>query len=73
MEQKMIVWLVLGWSAILKKKVWAAFGQKQKFESSAFAFVSFEISTVLKFEISTVLKLEISSFRRVENFKLQKG
>ena len=36
-----------------------------KFESSAFAFVCFEISTLLK--------LEISSFRRVENFKLQKG
>ena len=36
-----------------------------KFESSAFAFVCFEISTLLK--------LEISSFMRVENFKLQKG
>ena len=36
-----------------------------KFESSAFAFVCFEISTLLK--------LEISSFRRVENFKLQKS
>ena len=36
-----------------------------KFESSALAFVCFEISTLLK--------LEISSFRRVENFKLQKG
>ena len=44
-----------------------------KFESSAFAFVCFEISTLLKLEISTPLKLEISSFRRVENFKLHKG
>jgi len=44
-----------------------------KFESSAFAFVCFEISTLLNLEISTLLKLEISSFRRVENFKLQKG
>ena len=44
-----------------------------KFESSAFAFLCFEISTLLKPEISTLLKLEISSFRRVENFKLQKG
>ena len=34
----------------------------QKFESSALAFVCFEISTLLK--------LEISSFRRVESFKL---
>ena len=47
--------------------------EKLKFESSAFAFVCFEISTLLKLEISTLLKLEISSFRRVENFKLQKG
>ena len=37
-----------------------------KFESSAFAFVCFEISTLLKLEISTPLKLEISSFRRVD-------
>ena len=44
-----------------------------KFESSAFAFVCFEISTLLKLEISTLLKFEISSFRRVENFKLQRG
>ena len=36
-----------------------------KFESSAFAFVCFENSSLLK--------LEISSFRRFENFKLQKG
>ena len=55
------------------EKVWADFGQKQKFESSAFAFVCFEIPTLLNLEISTLLKLEISSFRRVENFKLQKG
>ena len=33
---------------------------KLKFESSAFAFVCFEISTLLKLEISTLLKLEIS-------------
>ena len=39
--------------------------KKFKFESSAFAFVCFEISTLLK--------LEISSIRRVEIFKLQKG
>ena len=32
-----------------------------KFESSAFAFVCFEISTLLKLEISTLLKLENSS------------
>ena len=44
-----------------------------EFELSAFAFVCFEISTLLKLEISTPLKLEISSFRRAENFKLQKG
>jgi hypothetical protein len=31
-----------------------------KFESSAFAFDCFEISTLLKLEISTLLKLEIS-------------
>ena len=31
-----------------------------KFESSAFAFVCFEISSLLKLEISTLLKLEIS-------------
>ena len=37
-----------------------------KFESSALAFVCFEISTLLKLEISTLLKLEISSFRRIE-------
>ena len=53
-------------------KNWAAV-TSLKFESSAFAFVCFEISTLLKLEISTLLKLEISSFRRVENFKLQKG
>ena len=51
-------------------KNWAAV-TSLKFESSA--FVCFEISTLLKLEISTLLKLEISSFRRVENFKLQKG
>ena len=39
--------------------------QTLQFESSAFAFVCFETSTLLK--------LEISSFRSVENFKLQKG
>ena len=44
-----------------------------KFKSSAFAFVCFEISILLNLEISTLLMLEISSFRRVENFKLQKG
>ena len=32
-----------------------------KFESSAFAFVCFEISTLLKLEISTLLELEISN------------
>ena len=52
-----------------EKKSW----KPLKFESSAFAFVCFEISTLLNLEISTLLKLEISSFRRVENFKLQKG
>ena len=36
--------------------------KKLEFESSAFAFVCFEILTLLKFEIS--------SLRRVENFKL---
>ena len=34
--------------------------ERKKFESSAFAFVCFEISTLLKLEISTLLKLEIS-------------
>ena len=40
--------------------------QISKFESSAFVFVCFEISTLVKIEISTLLKLEISSLRRVE-------
>ena len=34
--------------------------QLLKFESSAFAFVCLEISTLLKLEISTLLKLENS-------------
>ena len=56
-----------------KKKPNQKIDYRHKFESSTFAFVRFEISTLLKLEISTLQKLEISSFRRVENFKLQKG
>ena len=40
--------------------------KSHKFESSALAFVCFEISTPLKLELSTLLDLEISSFSRVE-------
>ena len=57
----------------VKKKPNQKIDYRHKFESSTFAFVRFEISTLLKLEISTLQKLEISSFRRVENFKLQKG
>ena len=50
-----------------------------KLESSAFAFVCFEISTLLKLEISTLLKLENSclllfseglKFQALEGLKL---
>ena len=49
-----------------KKKPNQKIDYRHKFESSTFAFVRFEISTLLKLEISTLQKLEISSFRRVE-------
>ena len=40
--------------------------ESYNFESSPFAFVCFEISTLLKLEILSFRRVEISSFRRVK-------